>query len=233
VPPSPLRCDDFFSEGEASVESPSKTTLTRPSDLSLAQTTSTSSSDPSTVVPGPSSYATEPPIVGSEDTALTDGERGMSVERPDNDRRAVEQSVRRTEEVIAGQRVVSETQGGNLKEGVASSAGLGNGREEEEEMTAERLRSLLEDIKLEGGVEEEEMTEERVNAILEQVRQAEKDVSSVPGWRSETSGATVESAAAGHSPNTEEGRWALILSVQIDSRSAKNFCPNSNPFTQP
>ncbi|KAM4525442.1 ankyrin-1-like isoform 5-T5 [Odontesthes bonariensis] len=205
VPPTPLRCDDFFSEGEASIESPSKTTLTRPSDLSLAQTTSTSSSDPSTVVPVPSSAATEPPIVGCEDTALTDGERGASVERPDNDRRAVEQPVRRTEEEIAVRRVGPETQGGSPKEGVASSAGHGNGREEEEEMTPERLRSLLEDIKLEGGVEEEEMTEERVNAILEQVRQAEKDLSSVPGWRGETPGATVESAAAGHSPHAEEG----------------------------
>ncbi|MED6277426.1 hypothetical protein CHARACLAT_013401 [Characodon lateralis] len=90
---------------------------------------------------------------------------------PDNDRRA-----------------------GNLKED-----GSQNGREEEEEMTQERLRSLLEDIQLEGGVEEEEMTEEKVNAILEQVRQAEKNISSVPGWRTEMSGAT-----AGHcSKDTE------------------------------
>ncbi|CAG5903802.1 unnamed protein product [Menidia menidia] len=196
-PPTPLRCDEFFSEGDASVESPSKTTLTRPSDLSLAQTTSTSSSDPSTVVPAPGAKAAAPPIVRGEDTALTGRERG-----PDNDRRAVEQAGKRTE--------ASGSLEGKPKEGV-SSAGLGNGREaeeeeeeEEEEMTSERLQSLLEAIKLEGGVEEEEMTEERVNAILQQVRQAEKELSSVPGWRSEPPDATAE-AAAGHSPGAEEG----------------------------
>ncbi|XP_008435580.1 ankyrin-3-like isoform X18 [Poecilia reticulata] len=167
VPCTPLRSDEFFSEGEASVMSPSRTTLTRPSDLSLAQTTSTSSSDPSTVVPAAGS---EPPIAGPEDTVLTGGDRGTTVEMPENDRRA-----------------------GNLKKG-----GSQNGREEEEEMTQERLRSLLEDIQLEGGVEEEEMTEERVNAILEQVRQAEKNISSVPGWRTEASGAT-----AGHSSSKD------------------------------
>ncbi|XP_035998036.1 ankyrin-3-like isoform X11 [Fundulus heteroclitus] len=168
VPCTPLRSDEFFGEGEASVVSPSRTTLTRPSDLSLAQTTSTSSSDPPTVVPAPGS---EPPIAGPEDTILTGGDRGVSVEMPDNDRRA-----------------------GNLNED-----GSQNGREKEEEMTQERLRSLLEDIQLEGGVEEEEMTEERVNAILEQVRQAEQNISSVPGWRTETSGAT-----AGHSGKDTE-----------------------------
>ncbi|XP_027885524.1 ankyrin-3-like isoform X2 [Xiphophorus couchianus] len=167
VPCTPLRSDEFFSEGEASIMSPSRTTLTRPSDLSLAQTTSTSSSDPSTVVPAAGS---EPPIAGPEDTVLSGGDRGMTVEMPENDRRA-----------------------GKLKDGSQ------NGREEEEEMTQERLRSLLEDIQLEGGMEEEEMTEERVNAILEQVRQAEKNISSVPGWRTEMSGAT-----AGHSSKDTE-----------------------------
>ncbi len=137
----------------------------------------------------------------------------VSYERPENDRRAVEKSGKGTdvhaeEELNAGQGVVLERQGGNQKEDAASGTGHGNGRqeEEEEEMTEERLRSLLEDIKLEGGLEDEEMTEERVNAILEQVRQAEKDVCSVPGWRSETSGEIAESAAPGHSPGTEEGR---------------------------
>lgn len=113
-------------------------------------------------------HGSEPPIAGPEDTLLTAGDRGISVEMPDNDRRA-----------------------GNQQ----------NGREEEEEMTQERLRSLLEDIQLEGGVEEEEMTEERVNAILEQVRQAEQNISSVPGWSAETSGAT-----AGHISKDTESR---------------------------
>ncbi|XP_047464443.1 ankyrin-3-like isoform X41 [Mugil cephalus] len=208
VPPTPLRSDDFFSEGDGSVESPSKTVLTRPSDLSLTQTTSTSSSDPVTVAPGPSSNGLEPPIAGAEDTALTGGERRLSEEEkpgPDNDRRAVEQSGNGAEELIAEGGVVLESLGGNLKAEVTSDAGPGNGKEDEEEMTQERLQSLLEDIKLEGGVEDEEMTEERVKAILEEARKAEKDFFSVPGWRSETSGAAVESAAQRRSPGTEEG----------------------------
>ncbi|XP_029311879.1 ankyrin-3-like isoform X3 [Cottoperca gobio] len=227
-PPTPLRSDDFFSEGDASADSPSKIMLTRPSDLSLTQTTSTSSSDHFTVATGPTSNAPQPPIVGAEDTALTTGERETSkeentglvyYERPDNDRRAVEQSGNGTDgrgealekELKAGQGHVLERQG----EDAASDTRHGNGRhekqeeveeeEEEEEMTPERLQSLLDDIKQEGGLEDEEMTEERMNAILEQLQQAEKDMCSVPGWRNETSGANVESAALGQSPNTEEG----------------------------
>lgn len=104
---------------------------------------------------------------------------------------------------------LKESQGGRREEDAAADTGHGNGREEEEEeeeMTQERLQSLLEDIKLEGGLEDEEMTEEKVKAILEQVQQAEKDLSSVPGWRGETSGAIMDSATAGYSPVTEEGR---------------------------
>lgn len=181
--------------------------LTRPSDLSLTQTISTSSSDPLTVAPGPGFYAPEPPIVGPEDTALTTGERAgekVSYERPDNDRRAVDKSGKGTEELEAEPDVALER---NRKEDGAPDIGQGNGRqeeeEEEEEMTQERLQSLLEDIKLEGGLEDEEMTEERVNAILEQVRQAEKVVCSVPGWRGETSDAIAESSGL---PGAEEGR---------------------------
>lgn len=134
-------------------------------------------------------------------------------DRPDNDRRAVEQSGKGPqgyaealeEELKAEEQGVLERQG----EDAASETPHGNGRheeEEEEEMTPERLQSLLDDIKLEGGLEDEEMTEERMNAILDQLHQAEKDVCSVPGWRNETSGATAESAAPGLSPGTEEGR---------------------------
>ncbi|XP_034426423.1 ankyrin-3-like isoform X10 [Hippoglossus hippoglossus] len=199
LPPTPLRSDDFFSEGEFSVDSPSKTTLTRPSDLSLTQTTSTSSSSPPTVAQGPGPGAPEPPIVGAEDTTLTARESleekmGVaSYKRPGNDRRTVEKSGNGTE---AGQDVALE---GHQEARAASDTVFGNGgqdeEEEEEEMTQERLQSLLEDIKLEGGLEDEEMTEERVNAILEQVRQAEKVVCSVPGWRGEMSDATAESSA--------------------------------------
>ncbi|XP_077959259.1 uncharacterized protein LOC120819509 isoform X36 [Gasterosteus aculeatus] len=206
-PPTPLRSDNFFSDGEASADSPSKITLTRPSDLSLTQTTSTSSSDPPTVAAGPGSTAPQPPIVGAEDTTLTTREENpgqVYFERPDNDRRAVEQSGkgRDGEKPKGGQGVALERQ----REDAASPTGHRNGRqeeeeEEEEEMTPERLQSLLDDIKQEGGSEDEEMTEERMKEILHQLHQAEKPLCSVPGWRCETSGGIAESAATG----TEEG----------------------------
>ncbi|XP_078146817.1 uncharacterized protein LOC139914419 [Centroberyx gerrardi] len=233
-PPTPLRSDDFFSEGDASLDSPSKTTLTRPCDLSLTQTTSTSSSDPPTVAPGPGPRAPEPPTVVAEDTSLTSGGRGsqyegsmeedaglsrertVSYEWPDNERRAVaggrlgteEQAEALETEVKAGQGVVSEGQAGNQGVSARGDAASDTGgreeeEEEEEEMTQERLQSLLEDIKLEGGSEDEEMTEERVNAILNQVRQAEKEMCSVPGWRSEMSSVAVEPPSPGHTPGTE------------------------------
>ncbi|XP_041671247.1 ankyrin-3-like isoform X22 [Cheilinus undulatus] len=205
-PPTPLRSDDFFSEGDVSVDYPSKNTLTRPSDLSLTQTTSTSSSEPVTVAPAPGSSATVPPIAGAEDTAMTTEVKRIlkeekielaSYDTPENDRRVVEQSGKgadRHDEALEKDILRQEVE--NQKEEAATGHENGRQEEEEEEMTQERLQSLLEDIKLEGGLEDEEMTEERVNAILEQVRQAEKDMCSVPGWRNETSGAFSESASA-------------------------------------
>lgn len=175
------------------------------------------------------SKALEPSIVVAEDTTLMDNETGRhtqekrglaSYETPDNDRRAVEKSRKETEgrvelseeELKARQgHGFGEHQGGNQKEDAVSDTSYGNGRqeeeEEEEEMTQERLQSLLQDINLEGGLEDVEMTEEGVKAILEQVRQAEKDLCSVAGWKSETSGGIPELAAPGHETEPVEGRW--------------------------
>ncbi|KAL6094542.1 ank3 [Pungitius sinensis] len=223
-PPTPLRSDHFFSEGDASADSPSKVALTRPSDLSLTQTTSTSSSDPPTVAAGPALTAPQPPIVDAEDTTLNAGEREASreentgrvyFERPENDRRTVEPLGKRRdrEEPKGGQGVVLERQ----REDAASDTPRRNGRqeeeeaaeeEEEEEMTPERLQSLLDDIKQEGGFEDEEMTEERMNEILRQLHQAEKPLCSVPGWRCETSGAIAESSAEEGSPADSSQRRA-------------------------
>ncbi|XP_042180390.1 ankyrin-3 isoform X2 [Oncorhynchus tshawytscha] len=66
---------------------------------------------------------------------------------------------------------------------------------DENEMTEDKLKSLLEDIHLEEGSEEEEgeeMTEAKVQEILSQVKQAEKDMCSLPGWHSETFSVNVE-----------------------------------------
>lgn len=121
--------------------------------------------------------------------------RLAACERPDNDRRAAEKFRKGADERAEG-----------VEEGGASGSHHGNGleEEEEEEMTQERLQSLLEDIKLEGGLDDVEMTEEGVRAILEQVRQAEKDVCSVPGWRSETS--SLVQGTGPSRPPAEEGR---------------------------
>lgn len=171
------------------------------------------------------SKALEPSIVVAEDTTFTDNETGKrteekrelaSYETPDNDRRAVEKSRKETvvlsEEELKARRGhgFGEHRGGNQKEAAVSDS-YGNGRqeeeEEEEEMTQERLQSLLQDINLEGGLEDVEMTEEGVKAILDQVRQAEKDLCSVAGWKSETSGGIAELAAPGHETEPVEGRW--------------------------
>ncbi|XP_072311719.1 uncharacterized protein ank3b isoform X18 [Eucyclogobius newberryi] len=188
-PPSPLRSDDFF--GETQVESQSRTSVTRPSDLSLNQTLSTSSSDPATVAP-----QHEP----REDVFVESSlhrEVNVSYESPDNDRRAVEKQPKESElNQDGGDMILDENLRKEEEEVV----------EGEEEMTQERIQSLLEDIELEGGLEDQEMTEERVNAILEQVRQAERDMSSVSGWpEAEASGAAAESGGEADEPEAEEG----------------------------
>lgn len=139
-------------------------------------------------------------------------------ERPDNDRRVAEKFRKGGDEHAVGAEKGSKVERGDVlepaREDGASDSHHGNGlqqedeeeEEEQEEMTQERLRSLLEDIKLEGGLDDVEMTEEGVKAILEQVRQAEKDMCSVPGWRSQTSGEVVQATGPGQVTPAEEGR---------------------------
>ncbi|XP_029688624.1 ankyrin-3-like isoform X24 [Takifugu rubripes] len=201
-PPTPLRSDDFFSDGDNSTDARSQTALTRPSDLSITQT--------SKELLGVASGA---PIIQAEDTALggearEEAARLAACERPDNDRRAAEKFRKGADERAEG-----------VEEGGASGSRHGNGleEEEEEEMTQERLQSLLEDLKLEGGLDDVEMTEEGVRAILEQVRQAEKDVCSVPGWRSETS--SLAQATGPSQPPAEEGSpQSLAASLETSTR---------------
>ncbi|MBN3304428.1 ANK3 protein, partial [Amia calva] len=94
----------------------------------------------------------------------------------------------------------SATLVGVIAEGEGSQSGS---EEEEEEMTEEKLKSLLEDIRLEEGSEGQEMTEERLQAILKQVQQAEKGMSSIPGWHSETSSVNVEPPTPGRSLSSD------------------------------
>ncbi|XP_028331436.1 ankyrin-3-like isoform X30 [Gouania willdenowi] len=134
-----------------------------------------------------------PILTRPSDLSLThtnDGEPG-----PDNDRRSVQQLGREPRAGVQGQSQKEEEE-----------------EEEEEEMTLERLQSLLEDIKLEGGEDEEEMTEEKVKVILQQVRQAEKDMCSVPGWRGETeTEMAAKSALSETSPSPDKGSPDSLL----------------------
>uniref|UniRef100_A0A673LSZ7 Ankyrin-3-like n=1 Tax=Sinocyclocheilus rhinocerous TaxID=307959 RepID=A0A673LSZ7_9TELE len=84
--------------------------------------------------------------------------------------------------------------------GESGKSGFG---EEDEEMTQEKIKSFLENIKLEEGSEDEEMTEERLQSILCEVQQAEKDMSSISGLQSETSGANGKTVTSGHGLDTE------------------------------
>ncbi|KAL2078409.1 hypothetical protein ACEWY4_026094 [Coilia grayii] len=103
------------------------------------------------------------------------------------------------------------------------------GEEEEDgEMTQEKLKSLLGDIKLEEGSEDEEMTEEKVRQILSQVQQAEKDMSSLAGWpdesaeAGETSAAAATAAAAAAAAGAPESRGSALKTAEQQQKSQES-----------
>ncbi|XP_016296457.1 ankyrin-3-like isoform X13 [Sinocyclocheilus anshuiensis] len=175
-PPTPLRQDDFFSE-DIRLKFPSSAPV-RPSELSLPSTS------------GPVSADAKPPAVMAEDTSIG-GRESVSQEdgSAEDDFGVSKESAANSE-----QRDISEAPGESGKSGFD---------EEDEEMTQEKIKSLLENIKLEEGSEDEEMTEERLQAILSQVQLAEKDMSSVSGLQSETSSTNGKTATLGQGLNPE------------------------------
>ncbi|CDQ71304.1 unnamed protein product [Oncorhynchus mykiss] len=130
-----------------------------------------------------------------------------------------EEVVEAGEMVENGDKVVEEgdnkmvLEGGKERENGAEALGeqgVSGSTEEkdgdENEMTEDKLKSLLEDIHLEEGSEEEEgeeMTEAKVQEILSQVKQAEKDMCSLPGWHSETFSVNVEPPTPGRSVSSD------------------------------
>ncbi|XP_028976076.2 ankyrin-3 isoform X42 [Esox lucius] len=111
-------------------------------------------------------------------------------------------------------------EGGHLGGEILGGEGGGSGSpEEEEEMSQEKLKSLLEEMALEEGSDDEEMTEDRINAILSQVRQADKDVMSSPaGWHNEASGGNVETPTPGRGLSAEGvGRQDTSPANSVDS----------------
>lgn len=206
-PPTPLRQDDFFSE-DFRLKFPSSAPV-RPSELSLPNTS------------GPVSADTKPPTVMAEDTSIGGRESVSQEDGPAEDDFGVSKESAAPleqrdsegtskESDVFPKSPVKEQKEVQPKLPICVSASEAPGEsgksgfdEEDEEMTQEKIKSLLENIKLEEGSEDEELTEERLQAILSQVQLAEKDMSSVSGLQSETSGTNGKKATSGQGLNTE------------------------------
>ncbi|XP_051779830.1 ankyrin-3 isoform X6 [Erpetoichthys calabaricus] len=198
-PPTPLRQEDFFSD-ISSVDSPIRSP-SRPSNLILSPQSQTFST------------TKDPPMVTAEDTSPDDLKNRtllesdqpfadcQTLEKEDANLLNMQVHGRLTEEEKNMSRYVplEELQSIQLHK---KEAGSNSGSNEEEaeiaKITEERIKALLKDIRLEEGGESEEMTEEKVQEILQQVLQAEKEMSSIPGWHNETSSANVEPPIPGN-----------------------------------
>ncbi|XP_074449074.1 ankyrin-3 isoform X6 [Larus michahellis] len=188
VPPTPFHQDDFFSD-TSSLESPLRT----PSRLSDVLVTSQGHID---------GTAAAPPVVTEEDTSLDDSKLDFSEPR-EGTPKDISVGESQLEEVDlkdfprylgsyggiskdAKQRQSEETS----KRGVRTEQPEREKSGTDEEMTEEKFKSLFEDIHLEEGAESEEMTEERVWSILKGVQQAEREMSSITGWQTDSSSVT-------------------------------------------
>ncbi|XDV44965.1 hypothetical protein PO909_013165 [Leuciscus waleckii] len=195
-PPTPLRQDDFFSED--SRQNFPFSALVRPSELSLPTTSGSVSTD------------TKPPTVMAEDTSIggresvsqedgsAEDDLGVSHESVAPSKQHDSEETSKESDVFPNW-PVKEQQEPKMPVCASASEAPGESGKSgfDEEMTQEKIKSLLENIKLEEGSEDEEMTEERLQEILSQVQQAEKDMSSISGLQSETSGANVKTATSG------------------------------------
>lgn len=195
VPPTPFHQDDFLSD-TSSLESPLRT----PSRLSDVLVTSQGHVD---------GTAAAPPVVTEEDTSLDDSRVDFSVPR-EGTPKDISVGESQLEEVDlkdfprylgsyggiskdAKQRQSEETS----KRGVRTEQPEREKSGTDEEMAAEKFKSLFEDIHLEEGAESEEMTEERVWSILKGVQQAEREMSSITGWQPDSSSVS-EAPTSGH-----------------------------------
>lgn len=205
-PPTPLCEDDFFSE-DIRLKFPSSAPV-RPSELSLPNTS------------GPVSADTKPPTVMAEDSSIGGRESVSQEDGPAEDDLSVSKEIAvpseqrdsegtSKESDVFPKSPVKEQKEVQPKLPICVSASEAPGEsgksgfdEEDEDMTQEKIKSLLENINLEEGSEDEEMTEERLQAILSQVQLAEKDMSLVSGLQSETSGTNGKTATLSQGLNT-------------------------------
>ncbi|XP_056350916.1 ankyrin-3 isoform X2 [Oenanthe melanoleuca] len=194
VPPTPFHQDDFLSD-TSSLESPLRT----PSRLSDVLVTSQGLVD---------GTAAAPPVVTEEDTSLDDSRIDFSVPR-EGTPKDISIGESQLEEVDlkdfprylgsyggisrdAKQRQSEETS----ERGVRTEQPEKEKSGTDEEMTAEKFKSLFEDIHLEEGAESEEMTQGRVWSFLKGVQQAEREMSSITGWQPDSSSVS-EAPASG------------------------------------
>uniref|UniRef100_A0A8C3CEL7 Ankyrin 3 n=1 Tax=Cairina moschata TaxID=8855 RepID=A0A8C3CEL7_CAIMO len=188
VPPTPFHQDDFFSD-TSSLESPLRT----PSRLSDVVVTSQGHVD---------GTAAAPPVVTEEDTSLDDSKLDFSVPR-EGTPKGISVGQSQLEEVdLKDYPRYLGSYGGIPKDAKprqseeTSKTGIRTEQPEreksgsDEEMTEEKFKSLFEDIHLEEGAESEEMTEEKVWSILKGVQQAEREMSSITGWQTDSSSVT-------------------------------------------
>ncbi|XP_042623178.1 ankyrin-3-like isoform X10 [Cyprinus carpio] len=224
-PPTPLRQDDYFGY-DSRLNFPFSAPV-RPSELSLPATSGSVSAD------------TKPPTVMAEDSSIGGRESVSQEDGPAEDDLSVSKEIAVPSEQRDSEGTSKESDvfpkspvkeqkevQPNLPVCVSASEAPGeSGKsgfdEEDEEMTQEKIKSLLENIKLEEGSEDEEMTEERLQAILCEVQLAEKDMSSISGLRSETSGANGKMATSDHRLDTGQELMSSTPGVQTERQNGE------------
>ncbi|XP_058882440.1 ankyrin-3-like isoform X7 [Acipenser ruthenus] len=234
VPPTPLWQGDFCSD-MSSIDSTFRTP-SRPSNLSLSLESQSCST------------AGKPPVVAAEDTSLGDQrfddsempcqERDKSVTDQDDHEEDDEEDKRVTkmhstflerlqQEDDEPQSVASDV--ARPIQVYAEEEGSGSGSEEgeEEEMTETKIKSLLQDRRQEEDEEGEEMTEEKVQSILKPVQKTQKEMSSIPGWNSESSSVNVEPPTPGRSLSSD----LLDRQKNSEEQSSDSMTSSSNGHT--
>uniref|UniRef100_A0A8C2A652 Ankyrin 3 n=1 Tax=Cyprinus carpio TaxID=7962 RepID=A0A8C2A652_CYPCA len=226
-PPTPLCEDDFFSE-DIRLKFPSSAPV-RPSELSLPNTS------------GPVSADTKPPTVMAEDTSIggresvsqedgsAEDDFGVNKESASPSEQHDSKGASKESDVFPNS-PVKEQKEVQPKLPICVSASEAPGEsgksgfdEEDEDMTQEKIKSLLENINLEEGSEDEEMTEERLQAILSQVQLAEKDMSLVSGLQSETSGTNGKTATLSQGLNTVTQGQRESRNIPVETVTEEQF----------
>ncbi|MGH0124104.1 UNVERIFIED_CONTAM: hypothetical protein FKN15_018185 [Acipenser sinensis] len=238
-PPTPLWQGDFCSD-MSSIDSTFRTP-SRPSNLSLSLESKSCST------------AGKPPVVAAEGTSLGDQrfdgsevpcqERDKSVADQDDDHKDRseeddEEDTRVTkmhstflerlqQEDDEPQSVASDVARPIQVYAEEEGSGSGSEEEEEEEMTETKIKSLLQDRRQEEDEEGEEMTEEKVQSILKSVQKTQKEMSSIPGWNSESSSVNVEPPTPGCSLSSD----LVDRQKNSEEQSSDSMTSSSNGHT--